>query len=172
MVEMRTLTYLLETKTHGQIDAGFFSFFTGAIRIGTYAFVSAHFYELVQQLAIATDPIEERILAYSSHTFSKLWERALGQIISNPASYDAQTIIPDLDVPSKTIVVKMDTNWKSIFIGDYEIARNTFAGMIWYLIRGGWVGWVQDIPKFIPPVIEAIKASQNPLFNGLKKLMS
>lgn len=64
------MTLLLETESHGIVEAGFYAAFMQFARLGEYTFATRHFCETIQYLAENNELTETTLLGYNLDTFS------------------------------------------------------------------------------------------------------
>lgn len=197
------MTLVIQTESHGEVEAGFFSVFTQFARLGDYTFATSHVCKLVQKLAEYPTARQGRILGYDG---DKFWQRRdeyfqevvhllMEQLILADAEgnylsglhysesnekklgklqwevpledevdmYDEGSIVP--------VTISEDGNF--IAIGEYRLSAITFGRMAVYLAKGGIFGWMKGHkPGFSEPTIQAIKASENPLYREVKQSIS
>jgi len=190
------MTYIIGTKSHGEIESGFFADFTQFARMGEYTFTTKHFCELAQYLSEEPDRREGTILSFDLNNFWKAEEEHsqgfIDQFLNKLAETsrsDLQTLVEDDQFSSqndiskdnevnlykqgKIIQVKANGTGNSITIGDYNMSSLEFGMFISYLAGGGWYGWRKGLePDFSKPTIEALKSSANPLYMAIQKHMS
>ncbi len=184
------MTLILKTKSHGNIDAGFYSAFTKLFRLGKYAFEPKDLCDLAQYLA-KNPKIKE--LQISCLPLEKFWEmenkymNSFQKSLKNTNKYSANKTIDNflsknqnMSLEDKiylmneiiNIPVKINDNKTSIKIGEYDVEDTHFGMMVYYLSHGGWFGWNENQPKFAEQTISAIKKSKNPLYKELQKRLS
>ena len=84
------MTLEVETISHGHIESGFFSAFTGFVRLGEYSFATRHLCEFAQYIAEHSRFEQTRVLSYD---LDKYWERCNGglseicQLVCNLGSH-------------------------------------------------------------------------------------
>ena len=183
------MTLIIKTESHGDIESGFFCNFTQMVRLGKYAFKTETLCNLVQYLAKNPDKKEIEISGYD---VDKFWEienkhrKNLAGLISDTSKFFVSQIVDiyikenrgklseedtqDLVKEGEIIPIDIDNNKKLITIGEYEIEDIHFGIMMYYITRGGWIGWPENTkPDYAEPTIKAIKKSRNPLFKKIQK---
>lgn len=180
------MTLVLRTKSHGDVDSGFFSGFTKLARIGDYAFETKDLCELAQILANNCQLKELKIHAYPVDSFFRMRDKYMNSFASLK-SYSSKSIDAyieenqgKLSLEDKTdiigngitISIKMERN--AIRIGKYLVRNFHFGLMACYLANGGWLGWLdnKDKPDFAEPTVSAIKKSKNKFYKRLKRFLN
>ena len=183
------MTLTLETKSHGDIESGFFSFFTQLSRLGKYTFGTEALCTLTQYLAKNPNEKEAEILGCNVNKFWELEEKYSGNLVELISNASKATIsqeanayfeknqgklseeyAQDLFEEGEIIQISIDNNRSSITIGEYEIENIHFGRMMCYLTHGGWMGWPENaVPDYVKPTIESMKNSKNHLFRKIQK---
>jgi hypothetical protein len=172
------VTLTLETLSHGKIDAGYLSVYTGMVRLGEYAFATKYFCNFVQHLAEHPDEREGAILAYGLDKFQQEFGtnniesvRVAMESLNYPSELIRKTHeqFPkegeaDLQHELKMLAVRISGDSSSITIGQYEIPAADFGVMAYYVANGGWLGWRDEEPEFAEPTLSKMKKSKNKLF--------
>ena len=185
------MTLILETISHGKIDAGYLSSYTGMVRLGEYVFTTKYFCNFVQYLA--DHPYERKgaVLAYGLDKFqqgfnddileflmmtmeSKNLPHELRQSFVNEKIRESQGKISreseaDLQHKLKMLPVKISRDFSSIAVGKYEISAENFVSMACWITNGGWLGWKDEKPEFAELTIKKMKESENHLFMEYQK---
>jgi hypothetical protein len=192
------MTLILKTKSHGNIESGFFGPFTEFIRLGDYSFTTKDFCNLVKDIAENPDEKDGRIVGFDDpeeyfvkfrNNMNEFAQEVLDAQKYHPKSHksqqayiDRQTEINggrnssedrlDLQNNGKLIPVKI-TDKDSIVIGVYEIPAPEFSYMAVYVANGGFLGWKNNKkPEFAKSAIEAIEKSRNSFYKTVQKKQS
>lgn len=177
------MTLLLETKSHGTIESGFYSTFTQMARIGQYAFETKDLCYLAKALAENPKLRNLEISGCNLDQYRQLEKTYRNSIIENANSEDAfeefmEKAQGNLPLESKAELVDVRkavpirVGDESIKVGEYVIKNDEFALMMHYFVEGGFVGWLEKEPTFVAPVILAIQMSKNPLFKSISNSFS
>ncbi len=185
------MTLVVKTKSHGEIEAGFYSIFTKLTRLGKYTFEVKDLCDLAQYLANNPETKELQISGYHTDKFWEMEKRyieSFGELLSNSEDINKSVLSElsdiffkqnqgkisleeraDLMTERRAIPVKIGEDRDSLKIGEYELEDIHFGRMIHYLARGGFVGWSRDKPSFAEPTLSALKESKNPLYKKLQE---
>lgn len=167
------MTLVLQTESHGQVEAGFYSVFTQFSRLGDYTFATRHLCKLVQKLAQYPTIKQGRILGYDA---DKFWQRrdeyfhevvhilieqmiladAEGNYLSELHYSESneeklgklQWEIPledevDMYDEGRIVPVHISKEGDAIAIGEYQLSAINFGRMAVYLAKGGIFGWMK-----------------------------
>jgi hypothetical protein len=165
---------MLQTESHGEVEAGFFSIFTQFARLDDYAFATRHICKLLRQFAEDPTVRQGRLLSYS---LEKFWQRQaeffqhtmeilLGQLMTADTQGRPPTAVQyseenqeriarlqsdismedDIDLYNEgtVIPVQISDDGSMVSVGAYQIAAPHFSRMAVYLAHGGIVGWMAD----------------------------
>lgn len=147
---------MLKTRSHGNVEAGFYASFMDFFRFGKYAFKTQDLCELATFLAENPKTKKLRISASDSETMFR-GKKSLEEQFN---FLDEKTIIP----------VKLSWNRKSILIGKYELKNPDFKDLMQYLVDGGIYGWENGKnPDFALKTDFAIRQSKNILYKDIIK---
>ena len=178
------MTLEIMTKSHGDVEAGFYSGFTKLSRIGKYAFETRNLCELAKTLAENPEIKEVQICGYDIKKFWQLsdeYERVLRKKCIDSVLKEKEEELDafilenrELSTEDKaksinnlmTVPVKVDYKKKIIKIGEYEIEKPHFMFLVHYLLNGGFCGWGGDKPDFVDDIMILINTSSNPLFRN------
>ena len=182
------MIYVLKTQSHGEIDSGFCSFFTGFIRIGELSTPTRHFCELNQVLAGNKDVKEVKLLTYDLETYGERWSEALDDILSN--FYTAEYNIPEIeqynrgkqseaqgevsvedetDIFDKGKIITVKLSDRLISIDDYRLTHKEFSYFSYYVAGGGFIGWIDEkYPEFALATLRSMRGSGNKLYRTLQ----
>ncbi len=174
------MTLLLETKSHGTVESGFFASFTQMARIGQYAFETKDLCNLAKTLAENPKLQNLEISGCGLDQYRQLEKKYMNLIMKNYVSLSdeafdefAEETQGNLPLEAKVElinvrkIVPINVGHDDIKIGEYTIENNEFASMMYYFVNGGFFGWAEREPSFIAPTIVAIQMSKNSLFNGM-----
>lgn len=176
------MTLILKTKSHGDIDAGFFAGFMKLSRIGDYDFETKDLCSLAK--CIAENP-QLKELDISGYDLKEFWilerayrrtctdERIKSYLETDEAAFDIflikqRELSPEdkSDLMDKHKMFQVQVKRESVRIGKYDIENPHFASMMYYLAHGGFFGWSGETPDYAEDAYLAMKTSKNPIFSG------
>jgi hypothetical protein len=179
------MTLELRTKSHGNVEAGFYAAFTKLSRIGKYAFETRNLCELARTLAENPKIKKLQICGYNINKFWQLSDEYEGVLkekcidsVVNDKEEELDDFLAenrDLSIEDKAksvdnlriLPVKIDYKKKTIKIGEYEIEKTHFIIFMHYLLHGGFCGWLEgDKPDFVDDIMILINTSNNPLLRN------
>ena len=181
------MTLLLETESHGIVESGF----RGAvqfIRLGEYVFATKHICELTQQLAKNPAIKEGQIISYKEEKYlekrnehlSKIFEMCDEEENGTKSKLEKEieqeqgniSLEEDLDLndEAEKIFLKVEDDFSSITIGQYKISALHFGDFVYYVARGGFMGWFNQVmPSYAKETMKALKDTDNELFKYIRK---
>lgn len=180
------MTLVVETESHGEVEAGFHGPFVQFTRFGEYSFVTKHFCGLL--VKFANDP-RLRSSVITAYNLDKFWEREgdyIGEImgiLSEDERYRPQ-VERNLDRQKGEVLMEDDTNLKDegriiqmalsqdnrcVDLGDYKLSTPTFQRFALYIAKGGIFGWGDKRPEFARQALAAIEKSDSHMFKGYDK---
>lgn len=173
------MTYDLMTNSHGEIKAGYSLPVIDVFTIGQYVFMVRDFCQLLTGLAEKPDFKEATLLVFPLNNYgqrlNQKFSQMVGAIIAQNHGDDnleqrIEKQLPelvdafDLENLGTHLPVRVSSDCRTISIGEYEIVGEDFGYFAAYIVRGGLFGFLnKNRPDFIPPTIEALMKSVNPL---------
>lgn len=187
------MTATIQTKSHGNIDGGFFSVYTQGFRLGEYAFPTQHVHNVIGHLAGHPNAYAANLLSFGLETFwrdfsiqidglvellneQSEWfseEKDLQEVLDNFIQTSQGTFDPvQLSLMRESMMgipLRISNNEEEISVGEYKLDKDEFRGLAVYVINGGFLGWGDGIPESAERAKSAIQKSERPLFSGLYK---
>ena len=66
--------------------------------------------------------------------------------------------------------LKVEDDFSSITIGQYKISALHFGDFVYYVARGGFMGWFNQVmPSYAKETMKALKDTDNELFKYIRK---
>ena len=163
------MTYVLETKSHGNIDAGFYSSFTALARVGEYTFLAKDLCGLAAQLATSPKLRNGKLLDLGEDSFWEGFQTRLMDRTTLPRNLQTPTLeeVFDLGNSGNPVSLHVHKSENSINIGRYRIAARNFSSFSYYLASGELFGWGYSVPGFSELTVNALRQSQRPLFRHI-----
>jgi len=184
------MTLVVYTESHGEVESGFFAFFTQFTRLGDYTFVTKQFCEISRQFAENPRAKHGRILAYNTEKFWRRFEEGFDDAMQNiddcvrkfkcfKPEIVTQSIVTngnssledelDLGNEGEIVPIYISDDEKTVTIGKYNMLANQFGFMAYYAAHGGWLGWSPGHePDYAQPTLQALNSSERLYFNGKK----
>jgi hypothetical protein len=171
----------LLTKSHGVIDAGFNKAFMKFSHLGKYSFETKDLCGLAQNLADNPRLKEARIFGYDTEKVWELEEGYNSEFFQKRMNFflDGNNEIVDfvkknrkLSAEEKAklmgsqikVPVRIHRFREMIEVGEYELEKNYFVQFLYYVVRGGYNGWTEEMPDFAKAAFLAIQSSRNRLY--------
>ncbi len=176
------MTLELITKSHGNIESGFFAAYTSLFRMGDYTFATQHLYELITHIAKNSPPITGTLFTFNADAFSEGYATYNTNLVKKIAELDVSVLEKFIESKQGKISPEQEKNvyqtWRktpvtvtsdTVTIGKYIIAGGHFEFMAVYACNGGWFGWSREAPFYAKAAAEAIQGTENPLFKSRQK---
>jgi len=177
------MTFILETESHGHVEAGFLSILNRYSRIGEYTLITKHLCGLARNLAEHSELRDTEILIYDQDKFWQKYEDYANELvikqgggieerIGNPGEPSLEDDL-NLSKEGNMVSVKVGDDESSITIGDYRIPNLEFRRLSLYLAQGGFLGWMDGKnPEFSEPTLKAIRNSTRRLYRKVREEMN
>lgn len=183
------MSLIIITTSHGNVEGGFFSVYTGGFRFGQYAFPTQNMHNMLRVFAEKPSCYAINLTSFGEETF---WDSANAYFfeIANQLVEMGDSLLPELakaefdrrlaaeqghfekdKIPQldlEYIPVRIPEDESEVSFGEYRIDRENFRGLSAYVLNGGWMGWEGQYPEAASKAIDAIRRSQRPLFEGLE----
>ena len=188
------MTYIIETVSHGNVEAGFFSVFGHMTRIGKYAWVTKHFCNMTS--VIANNP-DAHVLQVPTYPVEKFWTKCEDYICArdeiycdhfsgNGATNDTllkrlqvleqePQLTDELDVRGETCAldVIVDKKEKRIRIGEYVVEAFHFSDLAIYVAQGGIFGTLPGVRfDYADYLMDSIRLSRRLFFKDIQREMA
>lgn len=171
------MTYILSTRAHGDIEAGFFSVFTRYARLGNHVFATKHFCTTIEEFAMRPRKHRAEILSFPLEVFWKKeseYLSKLARVIASSPKHAADAYIIEQqkacplehELSAFPLNIRISSRAERIHIGAYDIAAPDFRDFAAYITHGGFFGWLnQQTPEWASSAMKTLKQSKHPLFS-------
>lgn len=186
------MTAIIRTKSHGDVQSGFVAIFTGLVRVGDICIPTKHFCEATRFVAEHPDTTSIKVMSYSAAKFETLLERQALDFMRSIERMEASNILQlmgprmaEFDLSQHFVEqqkqglsmegwtplkIEIDNTKAEVKAGEYVIGFDEFAEFSLYVVKGGFVGWMnQQFPDYASEAHEAIKSSKNELFKYIRE---
>jgi len=181
------MTFLLDTKTHGTIDSGFYGHMTQFTNFGDHTFATKHLCDLVAGFAEDPKKTEAGILSFDIDELERMqgdYMFALLELLDATHSpYEPVLSIEEMDIRlakqqgkitqdqelalydhGSVVPVQFDYTAREINVGKYIVEPDDFSFFMAYISAGGFRGWIDGIkPNFAADAQDALLRTRNPL---------
>ena len=182
------MTLLIQTLSHGTIEGGFFSVYTGGFRVGEYAFATQHIHSTLKYLAENPKTFATNIPDFGEDFFWNGFSEEMRKLMSEMnekynhfgEERNLQEIL-DESIDSRKgrvsqhelsliresaigVPLRITSDEEQVSIGQYRLSKEEFQGLTTYVIMGGFFGWSGETPEAAEEAKVATRESSRPLF--------
>jgi hypothetical protein len=160
---------MITSKSHGELEGGFFGTCSNGFRFGEYAFPVKSVIKMFQYFAENQNSLAMNLASFGQKVF---WSRvSLGlsricELISETDKFCWPNLLErefgelncsGIRMPSTVgVPIRISNDELMISVGEYKLDRDEFQGVTGYTLRGGWFGWFNK--KYPDEALAAIKS--------------